>query len=169
MSRARLIRRLALVWPALAVLSALGLVFMPVDYRGGAGHAHAHAFLHFVMDLERGDLVHHHAALRHHHPTGTPAHQHVTREFFSPEVALDSDGIAMTDPTQPDVPTSSTTGSLTERMPALGLIVTVLLLVDRGRRTAPQWPALAPWRSTSITLEPPPPRVAAAIAAPIPT
>ncbi|HEV2067292.1 MAG TPA: hypothetical protein VGR08_10675 [Thermomicrobiales bacterium] len=46
--------------------AALGLLAMPVEYRGGAEGAHPHAVIQFWAEAGRGSLSHHHRDGSHH-------------------------------------------------------------------------------------------------------
>jgi hypothetical protein len=50
-------------WPALiGALALLGLVILPIDYRGGSDQPHAHSLLQLLLDGSDGHLLHTHAA-----------------------------------------------------------------------------------------------------------
>lgn len=42
-------------------LALLGLLFIPIDYRGGAETAHSHALLQLLLDAQDGHIQHTHA------------------------------------------------------------------------------------------------------------
>jgi hypothetical protein len=72
-------------WSALfAVLALLGLLIIPIDYRGGDAHPHAHSLLQLVLDASDGILLHDHADPR----PAFSGSEH--RSWFEPDTAVTS-------------------------------------------------------------------------------
>jgi hypothetical protein len=67
-----------------AGLALLGLLIMPIDYRGGDTHPHAHSLLQLVLDASDGVLLHDHADPR---PTSGGT---VQRSWFDPDTPVTS-------------------------------------------------------------------------------
>lgn len=68
--------------------ATLGLLTMPVEYRGGAEEAHPHALAQFWAEAGRGSLSHHHRDGSHYHDIDT------TRDIAIDETAYHASGDA---------------------------------------------------------------------------
>jgi hypothetical protein len=67
-------------WSArLGALALIGLLLMPIDYRGGAEQPHAHSLLQLLLDASDGHLDHEHAENASFNPIAAPS-------WFDPEV-----------------------------------------------------------------------------------
>ncbi len=138
-------------WRILVVSAVVPLLLAPIEYRGGADRAHAHAFFQFAADVERGSLTHHHEA---------PADRHPGSAFFAPEitpgpaVALEPAG------DQSDVLTASPARSPRERGQAIGDITVIALFVIVMSRGSPVWPAVRTLAAVARAPAAAPPRLA---------
>lgn len=70
--------------------AALGLLTMPVEYRGGAKDAHSHGILQFWVEAGHGSLDHHHRDGSPHHEVGEVRERaaDVTGQSTSDEVEI---------------------------------------------------------------------------------
>ncbi len=133
----------------LLTVAALGLLMLPLDYRGGAEVEHPHAIFQLWFDAAHGTIDHHQRRIEH---EGSSSHQ--------PRHATGHPAVA--DTAAPDVPQLTEAASTIERPPMIVASLAVLALALLLVRAIPL-PSL-PMLLAGLHPRPqtPPPRLAAA-------
>lgn len=166
----------------LALVGALSMLLMPVDYRGGAAVSHPHATIQLIADLAGGSLDHHaDTSVQHDHPPARSVWSPLgalTEGLITPDLALTverhsparhtaatiaalsslaSNDLIVAPAPDPDLltPWSTLTGQYV--LYALVLPPVMLLAWNVGHGRCEQRPARA-WQGVLTPPEPPPPR-----------
>ena len=128
-------------------LALVGLLFIPVDYRGGADIPHSHALLQLLLDAQDGHLLHTHAH------AGASVDQ--SYDWLDP---------AVTDPTTTFGQGGTDVGQQREGAPAVS-VISFLVVIPLPILVSVALPRIVPvahrLRGLSSTVHSPPPRVAA--------
>lgn len=120
---------------ALWTLALLGLVLLPLNYRGGGDVSHGHSLLQLWADAADGTIDHHH------HPTH--AAPLAGLDWLAPEVSIESAASAdIQQPHPPDV------GDHEDSLPMPGTIP--FLVASLAVVRAPRTPLAAPERRANL-------------------
>jgi hypothetical protein len=145
-------------------VTALGLLTLPIQYRGGAEQPHAHAFVQIWLDAADGSFDHHRRAVADTQPNH--AHDHGAN---GAEQAGGASAERRPEPARPRAALADAADApqLSEITPALDRISIVLAVAALGLALvlmgiAPAWSAPVAWAGRRPSPETPPPRRALA-------
>lgn len=130
--------------PSLVVLAAIvGLLALPVEYRGGASSPHAHAAYQLWYDAAHGSVAHHHVG------GDRP------RDLAGLDAARRHPAWAIAVDAAEDVPRVVALSIGASKIPLLAVAVRVVAIPSHRR---PVWPVPGALRGRRLAPEPPPPR-----------